>query len=156
MNRINHYVPFKWGFFMLSLSSMPIKTLLKEYWLSFNLKYLTCYFLSYIQDRVVYSRYGIWSNSQKTNCKAEGAFLEECRSGNTRINQHCQEVYQKGKFGLCNFPTLLHVSLSLTLHFVTKVLCLLKGKDCKKYWVGIAFKIVGSHPISNSVVVLIR
>lgn len=92
---------------MLSLSSMPIKTLLKEYWLSFNLKYLTCYFLSYFQDRVVYSRHGIWSNCQKTNCKAEGAFLEECRSGNTRINQHCQEVYQKGKFGLCNFPTSL-------------------------------------------------
>lgn len=64
-----------------------------------------CCFLSYVQDRVVYSRHGIRSNSQKTNCKAERAFLEECRSGNTRINQHCQEVYQKSKFELCNFAT---------------------------------------------------
>lgn len=38
------------------------------------------------------------------NRKAERAFLEECRPGNTRINQHRQEVYQKSKCGLFNFP----------------------------------------------------
>lgn len=61
---------------MLSLSSMPIKTLLKEYWLSFNLKYLTCYFLSYIQDRVVYSRYGIDLIVKKQIVKLKGPSLK--------------------------------------------------------------------------------
>lgn len=45
------------------------------------------------QDRVVYSRHGNPINSQTMSCKAERAFLEECRYGNIKINQHCQEVY---------------------------------------------------------------
>ena len=71
--------------------------------------------LSYVQDRAVYPRHGLRSNSQKANCEAERAFLEECGSGDARVNQHCQEVYQKGKLESLNFPTspfpvLLHAS----------------------------------------------
>lgn len=42
-------------------------------------------------------------------------------------------TFQQLTFGLPIFPTLLHASLSLTPHFVVKVVCLPKGKDCEKY-----------------------
>lgn len=105
MDTINYCVTFKCGYYKLTISDMSMKTFFQRALDPAQLKKsLTCCFLSYIQDRVVYSRHGLWSNSQKTNRKAERAFLEECRSGNTRINQHRQEVYQKSKFELFNFP----------------------------------------------------
>lgn len=57
-----------------------------------------------MQDRAVYSRHGFRGHSQKADSKAERAILEERGPGDAGIDQHCEEVYQEGKFELFNFP----------------------------------------------------